>query len=784
MARTFAAVVWAVLLVATAPAAHAQTAFPPSLELDSRFALPDGIGREFDDDFDSASAVAVAGDRIYSVGSVNEGSASDVGVVARHSGGTYDRGFSGDGKLILPIAPGTGADTALDVVVLPSGKLRILASTDVDATPTTQIDVAIVGLNADGTTDTGFGPGGSGVVTFPASAGVDTPTRMALAPDGRLAITGYATVSSNEDAFVALRLADGSPAPGFGASGLRTLSLAGTLRDRGVDVEFRPGGGLLMLAQVETNPSASATDYEAVVRAFTEEDAADDPRFMGTGALTLGPGEPDTSPGGLLVHAGRIWVSGATRSGGETQGFVARMNPDGTAAEYRTYATRGGIIDPDAPVISSGSDLDVVPGTPPTLVVGGSVIYNQHPYWAAAAFNGIDGPLSAAGFGDVVIPIEEYGAITDVAASPAGWAAVAGSLFDLGAADRSFGTARVLVDADKACDLALEVVEPLELSVPPTLVAPVTLRVANGGTRSCTGTLSVPPAYQLEGGDTVFTLAPGASATTAGLRLRYSGPRRREDQIDFRVSAPGDSNPQNDSRSLRVLFSYCDVALERGGRTPRAPTEGPRRYELSVRNVGTATCAGVRVAVAGGGSLAGKGERFSLRAGRSASADARAVVAAGGRVGRRAALTFRAVATRDVAAGNDRLTLRPKLVGVGDSDVRRAGANGFRGTARGGSGAKDARLLAVRAVEVAVQRAGPGCRSLAGRSGRLRKAGSGRACAKVWVKAVGTRRWRLPLRTPLPSGRYVLYTRAVIGSGFREGRFSAQDRNKVAFGVS
>ena len=249
------------------------------------------------------------------------------------------------------------------------------------------------------------------------------------------------------------------------------------------------------------------------------------------------------------------------------------------------------------------------------------------------------------------------------------------------------------------------------------------------------------------------------------------------------MSGAGDTNAENDVRSLRVLFSYCDVALEASRGTPRAPTEGPRRYELSVRNLGTTTCRGVRIAVARGGSLAGASERFNLLAGRSATVDVRAVVAAGGRAGRRAAITFRALAGADVAAGNDLLTLRPKLVGVGDSDVRKWGARGFRGSARGGQGVKDKRLLRLRAVEVAVQRAGPGCRSLAGASGRLRKAGSGRSCAKVWLKAKGLRAWRLALRGALPSGRYVVYSRAVIGSGFREGRFTVRDRNKISFKV-
>ena len=100
---------------------------------------------------------------------------------------------------MLPIAPGTGKDVATDVVVLPDHRLRILASTDVDpSTSGSNIDVAIVGLNADGTLDTSFGPGGSGRVIFPAAAGVAPTRRRAWrsGPSGRIAVTGAANDGS------------------------------------------------------------------------------------------------------------------------------------------------------------------------------------------------------------------------------------------------------------------------------------------------------------------------------------------------------------------------------------------------------------------------------------------------------------------------------------------------------------------------------------------------------------------------------------------------------------
>ena len=595
MVRTVGAALAAAMFLMGAVAAHAQAPLAPSLTVDDRFAQPDGIARDalVGEDTDIPSAVAVSGDRIYTVGEArNAAGDSNVGIVARRTDGTFATGFSGDGMLILPIAAGTGKDVGTDIVVLPDGRLRILASTDTDATATTQIDVAIVGLLADGSPDPAFP-----TRIFPAGPGEDTPTRMVLGPGGRLAVTGAArNTSGREDVFVSLREPDGSPVAGFGTGGVRVLDAAGNalLNDRGVDVEFRPGGGLLVLAQVETNLADSINDYQAVLRGFSEVTGADDAAFNGTGSLVLPAGQPDTVPGGLMVYQGRIWASGATKVGTDTDAFIARLNPDGSGVETRRYDMRGTAIDSGQLVVSSGSDLDVVPGIVPTLIVTGSINYNSRPYWAAAAFNNLDGPLAAAGFGDFLLPTDEYGAIVGVAASPDGWAAIAGSLVDINASfDTSFGTARLLVDADKACDLALDVVAPLEMTMPASGVAPVALRVTNGGTKTCTGGLSVPAPYALEGGATAFELPPGAVATTAGLRLRYNGPRRRDDQLTFRVSGAGDTNAENDVRSLRVLFSYCDVALEasrgtlaradRGAAPVRALGPQPRDHDVPRR---------------------------------------------------------------------------------------------------------------------------------------------------------------------------------------------------------
>jgi hypothetical protein len=153
MRRALPAALLALGLAAPAPAG-AQAGLPPSLAADLAFAPPSGIART---DFgtsatDVPSAVAVDGGRIYTVGRTD----LDIGVIARRTDGALDPGFSDDGRLAVSIAGGTDRDIGTGLVVLPDHRLRVVAATDVVAGSGESLDVAIVGLNPDGTPDLTF----------------------------------------------------------------------------------------------------------------------------------------------------------------------------------------------------------------------------------------------------------------------------------------------------------------------------------------------------------------------------------------------------------------------------------------------------------------------------------------------------------------------------------------------------------------------------------------------------------------------------------------------------
>src|SRR5919112_1658837 len=128
MLRTAALVL--VIGFALPSSAAAQATPAPALTVDTFFAPPSGIA---DGDFsptniipDVPAAVAVDGDRIYTVGRTGSSISADIGIMARRPDGTFDPGFSGDGRLVIPVAAGSEEDDARGLVILPDGRIRVV----------------------------------------------------------------------------------------------------------------------------------------------------------------------------------------------------------------------------------------------------------------------------------------------------------------------------------------------------------------------------------------------------------------------------------------------------------------------------------------------------------------------------------------------------------------------------------------------------------------------------------------------------------------------------------
>jgi hypothetical protein len=326
----------------------------------------------------------------------------------------------------------------------------------------------------------------------------------------------------------------------------------------------------------------------------------------------------------------------------------------------------------------------------------------------------------------------------------------------------------------------------LRLEPPPGVAATAVAVVGGGATCSLAGPsvrCAFPgPAFWPAGGTAILdvTTTPPMGVGSAFSLFVCPSPCAGRDAGPFvvpRATAPG----------------AFDLAVTLTGPTRVGPDDEPR-YVATITNVGTARSGAARLTV-----TTGSGSLF-----RTAAPDSGALlydsfdsaldpIEPGASATRRFGITpttelfgvlrFAPVATvraaGDANRTNDEATFETRVGRSTPADTRisRSGPDRVEGTAS----------RATRHVEVAIVRATSGaraaaasCRVLAGRSGRLRAARvrAGRCTEVTWVRASGTRRWRLRLARRLPSGTYVVYTRAVKADGTPERTFGARDGNR------
>jgi hypothetical protein len=677
---------------------------------------------------------------VYAVGST----ADALAVIARRSDGSLDPAFAGDGSLELAL--GREAN-AVDVVVLDNGNLRVLARTDVAASGPADFDTAIVGLLPDGSPDPGFA-----TVTFAGGGGDDVPGGIDVDTDGRIAVVG----GTGADTYL---YDDGT---------LTTIDAFPGANDAGVDVTWNSAGPVVL----------SSTGTRTAVR------------LNGLSTEITVPLATSVSGGALLVHDGATWITGTAVVAGDSDAYLARL---GGSLATRRFDMRGSVFSADQPVTGVGQDLTLVPGDPDTIVVSGSSETDRGREWGFAAFNDLQRPLADLQYTDLVIPVAGQGGAAGVAGGE-GFVAAAGTLRDFsletgtGTNDLSIGMGRVLIDAEKRCDLALAVVSPIELVMRGNAPGGVSLRITNNGRRPCAGVIGVPAPWGVAaGGLDVGRLLPGQTVTR-DLALGYGAPYPVDATLELSLAATGDAALGDNVVRLRAVFSFCDLTLSVLEAPPVIGTEGARRFSFTVRNVGTAPCRAAQVITRAPGVRSGVVKPYSVAAGKSVEDEINVGIVRGLKTGTKAPLSFRVIDADDVSQLNDLAAAEPVVVKPGDTNARTPvkgisfSGRASKGSARGVS----ARTLRVARVQIAVRRLGGDCRWLSSDRGDLRtvdESVDGKCNEPVWVTVKGTERWSLRLDKRLPKGRYELRTRAVLRNGLAEGRFTRADKNLLKFRV-
>ncbi|WP_419194997.1 cadherin domain-containing protein, partial [Novipirellula herctigrandis] len=152
----------------------------------------------------------------------------DLAVARFDNNGVLDATFGG-GSGYVTVAIGLGTDKGTELAVQSDGKFVVVGETHNG----TDNDVLAVRFNSNGTLDTGFGTGGTGVATF--DLGVQEYGKaIAIQSDGSILLSGYTGELSSYDAITIRLNSDGTLDTGFGPED--TLDGAPTFVEDGASI--------------------------------------------------------------------------------------------------------------------------------------------------------------------------------------------------------------------------------------------------------------------------------------------------------------------------------------------------------------------------------------------------------------------------------------------------------------------------------------------------------------------------------------------------------------------
>ena len=255
------------------------------------------------------------------------------------AGGTLDQSFTGDGLTTFPFLAG-GAEFSRDVAVQADGKTVVVGEQDLpDPTrPGTFFrKVAVARFNFDGTPDKTFGQFKTGKTTFAiGSRDFSGANAVAIQPDGKIVVAGYAQTGSNFydfDFAVARLLPNGLLDTSFDGGGKRTIDLGGKF-GQAVDVALQSDGKIVVVGE-----NQDGGDFNFGVARLNVNGSLDN-SFDGDGMRQVGFGGDDLPEAVTIDSKNRIIIVGSTGTvefgttlsidGAFRMVAVTRLNPNGT----------------------------------------------------------------------------------------------------------------------------------------------------------------------------------------------------------------------------------------------------------------------------------------------------------------------------------------------------------------------------------------------------------------------------------------------------------------------
>jgi len=261
---------------------------------------------------------------------------SDFGVARLNQNGSLDDTFdgeSGTGDGIVGFDFAGGFDEASSVRLQVDGKIVVAGR----VFSGTSDDFGLARLNSDGTLDTTFDGAdgnGDGTLLFDIAGATDRPSKLDIAEDGSIFVSGsiYAGSATRDDVALIKTDADGTLDPSFDSDGMFTFSFGFGVNDEGNDVFVHPDGSVTLVgASSATAPGSYPESFNNFLVLQLRPDGSLDSSFDSDGILTVDFGQADTATSIAASPDGSFFVAGlATQlSGAQEIGLIRlALQPD------------------------------------------------------------------------------------------------------------------------------------------------------------------------------------------------------------------------------------------------------------------------------------------------------------------------------------------------------------------------------------------------------------------------------------------------------------------------
>jgi uncharacterized delta-60 repeat protein len=207
--------------------------------LDTSFGEGGKVTTDLTGDQDRAQAVAFQPDgKIILVGPAKHSPfLHDFAIVRYNTDGSLDASFGTGGHVFTDFEE--GHDFAYAVALQSDGRIVVAGAATIDG----QEDIALVRYTSSGLLDTSFSGDGRAILSF--GVGDDDAYAVALQPNGKIIVAGYASNGSNDDFALVRYLANGSLDTGFGSGGSLVTDFVGS-NDLGLAVALQLDGKIVV----------------------------------------------------------------------------------------------------------------------------------------------------------------------------------------------------------------------------------------------------------------------------------------------------------------------------------------------------------------------------------------------------------------------------------------------------------------------------------------------------------------------------------------------------------